>query len=289
MGNEYRRDDGAGPAVAARSADESPITVDVGPVVDPLDLLGRWDGGRAGHRDRRHAFGRNARDGAGGRPDRAELVRRRRRAPTESGLRGVLRLAQALDQAPSRVIVIGDRGRRVRDGHGPQSGRRRRRPGRRPERGRTDQGVPGMCMSRLHRVLRRTRDRASSKSRTSTEPSHRVSLLALDGPEPAPGSGSSSTAGTPSTGSTRARRRRWRASCGWVPPPQPASSVTRPRHDLRGRTGRGPPSSTSGTLRARTCALRTLRLPPQRARLLRTRRLRRSPRHGVGGRATSGD
>ncbi len=44
MGNEYRRDDGAGPAVAAASAKEAPATIDIGPVVDPLDLLGRWDG-----------------------------------------------------------------------------------------------------------------------------------------------------------------------------------------------------------------------------------------------------
>lgn len=44
LGNEYRRDDGAGQVVAARAAEQAPEVHDVGPQVDPLDLLGRWDG-----------------------------------------------------------------------------------------------------------------------------------------------------------------------------------------------------------------------------------------------------
>jgi hypothetical protein len=42
LGNEYRRDDGAGPVTAARIVAQLPAE-DIGPVVDPLELLGRWD------------------------------------------------------------------------------------------------------------------------------------------------------------------------------------------------------------------------------------------------------
>ncbi len=43
LGNEYRHDDGAGPRVAAAVAARAPAVVDIGPVAEPLDLLGRWD------------------------------------------------------------------------------------------------------------------------------------------------------------------------------------------------------------------------------------------------------
>ena len=43
LGNEYRRDDGAGQVVAAGLVDRAPGVVNVGPRVDPLDLLGCWD------------------------------------------------------------------------------------------------------------------------------------------------------------------------------------------------------------------------------------------------------
>ena len=43
LGNEYRRDDAAGPLVASRVADLN-LARNIGPIVDPLDLLGRWDG-----------------------------------------------------------------------------------------------------------------------------------------------------------------------------------------------------------------------------------------------------
>lgn len=109
MGNEYRRDDGAGPAVAARSADEAPITIDVGPVVDPLDLLGRWDGAEL-------AIVIDAMR-SGATPGTVRVVDLT--GPSSSpdatsthgiGLAGVLRLAQALDQAPARVVVVGIEG-----------------------------------------------------------------------------------------------------------------------------------------------------------------------------------
>src|SRR5579862_4300725 len=43
LGSEYRRDDGAGLAVANRVASLFPDVGDVGPLGEPLDLLGRWD------------------------------------------------------------------------------------------------------------------------------------------------------------------------------------------------------------------------------------------------------
>ena len=44
MGSEYRRDDGAGPAAVALVAQQCPGVTVVGPLDDPLDLLGLWDG-----------------------------------------------------------------------------------------------------------------------------------------------------------------------------------------------------------------------------------------------------
>jgi hydrogenase maturation protease len=44
LGNSYRGDDAVGPLVAALAADEIAPVADVGPIEDPLDLLGRFDG-----------------------------------------------------------------------------------------------------------------------------------------------------------------------------------------------------------------------------------------------------
>jgi hydrogenase maturation protease len=109
VGSEYRRDDGAGPVVAARSAGEAPAAHDIGPIVDPLDLLGRWDSADL-------AIVIDAvRSGA-----MAGTVRVVDLAGTDSGpgvtsthgigLSGVWRLARAVDQAPARVIVVGIEG-----------------------------------------------------------------------------------------------------------------------------------------------------------------------------------
>jgi hydrogenase maturation protease len=106
IGNEYRRDDGVGAAVAALVAAREPGVRDVGPGVEPLDLLTRWDG--------------------------ADLVvvidavRSREPAGTVSildlcsgdfnghvmsshgiDLAGALRIARAVRQAPSRVVAVG--------------------------------------------------------------------------------------------------------------------------------------------------------------------------------------
>ncbi len=111
LGSEFRRDDGAGPAVAARTVEHAPTTCDIGPLVDPLDLLGRWD-----------------------RADLAIVIDAMRSGATPGTVRvleltgtgvssspgvtsthgitlsGVLRLAQAIDQAPRRVVVVGIEG-----------------------------------------------------------------------------------------------------------------------------------------------------------------------------------
>ncbi len=111
VGSEYRRDDGAGPAVAARTVEQSPTTHDIGPLVDPLDLLGRWD--RA---DLAIVIDAMRSGAAPGTVRVLELTG----AATSSvpgvtsthgiGVPGVLRLAQAIDQAPGRVIVVGIEG-----------------------------------------------------------------------------------------------------------------------------------------------------------------------------------
>jgi hydrogenase maturation protease len=109
VGSEYRRDDGAGPEVARRTALEAPGTRDIGPIVDPLDLLGRWD-------DADLAVVIDAvRSGA--RPGSVRVVDLTTESPGPSptsthgiGLTGVLRLAQTIDQAPARVVVVGIEG-----------------------------------------------------------------------------------------------------------------------------------------------------------------------------------
>ena len=111
VGSEYRRDDGAGPAVAARAVEQSPATHDIGPLVDPLDLLGRWD--RADLAIVIDAV----RSGAA--PGTVRVLELTGTTVSSSpgvtsthgiSLSGVLRLAQAIDQAPGRVIVVGIEG-----------------------------------------------------------------------------------------------------------------------------------------------------------------------------------
>jgi hydrogenase maturation protease len=116
LGNEHRRDDGAGPATAALVGEllGSDDGVDVfAPLGDPLDLLGRWDGAEVAIVI--DALGPNAPLGSlevlelgasSNDPGRA--------GPPGSvtsthgiDLAGVLRLAEAVGQAPDRVVVVG--------------------------------------------------------------------------------------------------------------------------------------------------------------------------------------
>jgi hydrogenase maturation protease len=115
LGNEYRRDDGAGPVTAARIVAHLPAE-DIGPIVDPLDLLGRWDNADL-------AIVIDA-VRSGSTPGSVRVVE----LPSGDGghgktsthgisLGGVWRLAQAVGRAPTRVIVVGIEG--VDFGNGP--------------------------------------------------------------------------------------------------------------------------------------------------------------------------
>jgi len=109
VGNEYRRDDGAGPMAAARAVRRAVVGLDIGPVVDPLDLLGRWDGADL-------AIVIDA-IRSGSTPGTVQVVEMTT-AGVDAGvtsthgvsLAGALRLAQVLEQAPARVVVIGIEG-----------------------------------------------------------------------------------------------------------------------------------------------------------------------------------
>ncbi len=110
IGSPYRGDDGVGPLVAATVATGSLAARDVGPLEDPLDLLGVWDGAdlvvvvdavRSGAPvGTLRVLELNAetpRDAPGG------------PAVTSThgiGLAGVLRLARAIDRAPRRLVVV---------------------------------------------------------------------------------------------------------------------------------------------------------------------------------------
>jgi hydrogenase maturation protease len=109
LGNEYRRDDGAGRVVAACAVDRVRGVHDVGPQVDPLDLLGRWDGSDL-------AIVIDATRG-GGVPGAVQVVdlaatSEHPGATSTHGisLSGVLRLARAVGRAPARVVVVGIEG-----------------------------------------------------------------------------------------------------------------------------------------------------------------------------------
>jgi hydrogenase maturation protease len=116
MGSEYRRDDGAGPAVADEVARTCAGVSPMGPIAEPLDLLGLWDGADlAVVIDAVHS---------GAEPGTVALIElvdpgpAGDRAPVLSGttsthgigLAGVLRLSRAVGSAPGRVVVVGIEG-----------------------------------------------------------------------------------------------------------------------------------------------------------------------------------
>jgi hydrogenase maturation protease len=127
FGSEYRLDDGVGPLVAARAELESEAR-DVGPLSDPLDLLGHWNGaqlvividavrsGVAPGTVRVVELDVDT-DSRAGQGDQASV------APGTTsthglGLEGVLRLARAIGQAPKRLVVVGVEGERFGVGEG---------------------------------------------------------------------------------------------------------------------------------------------------------------------------
>ncbi len=111
IGNLYRGDDGVGPLVAELFANENRDVRDVGPLAEPLDLLGRFDGADlvividAVRSDDPTGTVRvldlvvaDSVDESGAEP-----------AVTSThgiGLAGVLRLAYAVGRAPQRLVVV---------------------------------------------------------------------------------------------------------------------------------------------------------------------------------------
>ncbi|HZU81078.1 MAG TPA: hydrogenase maturation protease [Acidimicrobiales bacterium] len=112
IGNRYRRDDGAGLHVTDQLVSDLGGDVrDVGPVVDPLDLLGRWDGAALAV-----VVDAVRSDRAPGTVSVVELdhdVTSRRRtghAPASThgiDVAGALRIAHVLGRAPRRVVLVG--------------------------------------------------------------------------------------------------------------------------------------------------------------------------------------
>ncbi len=109
LGNEYRRDDGAGPVVAHAVVGRVSGVRHVGPQVDPLDLLGRWDGA-----DLAIVIDATSAHGMPGTVRVVELTTGGESPGATSthgiSLAGVLRLARAVGQAPGRVVVVGIEG-----------------------------------------------------------------------------------------------------------------------------------------------------------------------------------
>jgi hydrogenase maturation protease len=128
LGSVDRSDDGAGPRVLAGVAARLPGVRAVGPLADPLDLLGLWDGARLA------VVVDAVRSGSA--PGTVHLVeldaglregpatadgtaRGRGEGATSShgiGLAGVVRLARAVGRAPARVVVVGVEGERFGPG-----------------------------------------------------------------------------------------------------------------------------------------------------------------------------
>ncbi len=131
MGNEYRRDDGAGAAVmravapGLRALSSSEIDAfGVGPLADPLDLLGQWDD--AALAVVVDAVRTGAKPGTvvvldlggTGDPGTAEIIHRLPSSTHGVGLAGALRLARAVGRAPHRVLAVGIEGEDFGNGDG---------------------------------------------------------------------------------------------------------------------------------------------------------------------------
>ena len=128
LGNEYRRDDGAGAAAVSLVVRQCPGVNVVGPLDDPLDLLGLWDGAAL-------AVVVDA-VSSGSPPGTVQVVELDPTAPKPFrergasgmnsthgiGLAGVYRLARVIERAPSRVVVVGIEGSDFGQGVGLSQG-----------------------------------------------------------------------------------------------------------------------------------------------------------------------
>ena len=112
IGNDYRQDDGVGPRVAREVARAAPGVVDVGPLGEPLDLLGAWDGAdlaviidavRSGGEPGTVSVVEFDHNGKSARPQTATV------GTTSThgiGIAGAVRIAQVLGTAPRRIVVV---------------------------------------------------------------------------------------------------------------------------------------------------------------------------------------
>ncbi len=128
LGSEYRSDDGAGPIALSMVTRQCPGISVVGPLDDPLDLLGLWDGASL-------AVVIDA-VSSGAAPGMVHVVELDPGAPGPVrdsgasgvnsthgiGLAGVYRLARAIERAPSRVVVVGIEGSDFGQGVGLSQG-----------------------------------------------------------------------------------------------------------------------------------------------------------------------
>ena len=184
LGNEYRSDDGAGPAVAAYVSERMPKVVSK-VISEPLDLIGAWDdAGLAVVVDATRS---------GSPPGTVQLVDLGTGEDVGSSagpmsshgmdLPRVLRLARAMGHPPRRVVVVGIEGENFADGVGLSPA---------VELAVTEAGdlvlqvieeASSMCMSRLHRAVTAPADGWMTVENAEGR-LHRVSLIALEGPEP---------------------------------------------------------------------------------------------------------
>ncbi len=113
IGSEYRHDDAAGPLVAERAIRQAGCGRDIGPLAEPLDLLGVWD-----EADLVVIIDAVRSGSVPGTVQIVELSGEKhplgdRGATTSThgiGLAGALRLAHAVGHAPRRVVVVGIEG-----------------------------------------------------------------------------------------------------------------------------------------------------------------------------------
>lgn len=109
IGSEYRCDDGAGPAVARLVAERLSGVTDIGPVGEPLDLLGKWDdaelaviidtvrSGRAPGTIQIFELDGVLED---------SLVASETTSTHGIGFVGALRIAQAIESVPRRAVLV---------------------------------------------------------------------------------------------------------------------------------------------------------------------------------------
>jgi hydrogenase maturation protease len=124
FGSQYHCDDGVGPRVADEVIARSHDVRNVGPLGDPLDLLGLWN-----HADLVVVIDAVRSSESPGTIHTIELdlsssasaVEGEESDTTSShgiGLTGVARLARAIGQAPNRLVLVGIEGERFEFGEG---------------------------------------------------------------------------------------------------------------------------------------------------------------------------